>query len=141
MKYVINHTEEFSDPIVAFFVGFFQTTTGILTEFSCICFIGTVNRVIEVVIKYMALSSIARVDDIYAGALTPENRIKSECKPLQIKNFRRNLDERIEKHGYGFTFTLGRWIYKFMRMLYSSYIFYFFPYTTLMVTYIANWWR
>lgn len=91
MKYVINHTEDFSAPVNAFFVGFFQTFTGLATELACICFLGTQKRVMEVIIKYMALSSISRIDDIFAMALTDENRILKQVKPIQIKNNRRNL--------------------------------------------------
>ena len=91
----------------------------------------------------MALSSIARVDNIYANALPDENRIMSEGfgKPLEIKNYRRNLKGRYAKHNHGCCLRLGRFTFKSIRMLYASYIFYFFPYTTLLLTYIAEWYR
>ena len=92
MKYLVNHTEDFSAPINAFLIGLMQVFTGLATELACICFLATVGNEIDVIIKYMALSSIAKVDDIYAGALAKDNRIKSGCKPLPVKNHRRDFE-------------------------------------------------
>ena len=113
------------------------------TEVACVCYVGTINQLMQVLIRYMALSSIAKVDNIYANSLPEENRIMSEGsgKPLEIKNYRRNLTGRCEKYNYGCGLKFGRFIFKSLRMVYASYIFYFFPYTTLVVTYIAEWYR
>ena len=93
MKYCANHSEDFSAPTQAFFVGFMQMTTGILTELACICFLGTINDEMMCIIRYMAVSSIARVDDIYANALPDDNNIKSGSPPLKIKFNRRGLNQ------------------------------------------------
>ena len=92
-------------------------------------------------LKYMALSSIAKVDDFYANALDSANRIKGRAKPLLVKNHRRNLSARANEHGYGFFFWVARLFYKVMRTLYTMYHFYFFPYSALLITYAANWMR
>ena len=138
MKYLVNHTEDFSAPFNAFAIGFMQVFTGLATELACICFLATVGSEIDVIIKYMALSSIAKVDDIYANALPADNRIKNDYEQLEVKNHRRDLNNRIEKEGLGIAFRIGRFVYKVIRMFYSSYVFYFFPYTTLIVPYIAE---
>ena len=137
MKYLVNHTEDFSAPFNAFLVGFLQVFTGLMTEMACICFLGSVNAEIDVIIKYMALSSIAKVDDFYAGALPGDNRIKGKSDALIVVNHRRGIAERKEKFGYGCKFMIGRFFFKCSRIFYASYVFYFFPYTTLMLPWIS----
>ena len=141
MKYVVNHTQDFSAPFNAFLVGLLQFCTGLGTELVCVGFLSTLNVAMDVIIRYMALSSIARVDDVYAGCLPPDNRIKGKCDPLPVKNHRRGLAERLQDNSLGFEFRIARFAYKTIRIFYSSYVFYFFPYTTLIVPYIAEWYR
>ena len=90
MKYLINHTEDFSAPFNAYLVGVAQSMTGVLTEISCVAFLGTIQDPVQIMIRYMTLASVAKVDDIYAGALDEANRIKADSKPLPIKNHRRS---------------------------------------------------
>ena len=92
-------------------------------------------------IRYMTLASVAKVDDMYAGALDEANRIKADSSHLKIKNHRRDQSERAEELGFGVFFYIGRFWYKFVRILYASFHFYFFPYMALIITYIANWMR
>lgn len=69
MKYVTNHPFDFSNPGSAFTVALMQTLGGFAAEMCCILFLGSMNKAIDVIIKFVALSSIAKVDDIYASAL------------------------------------------------------------------------
>ena len=137
MKYLPNHHKEFSAPGNAFCVGFMQTVTGLLTEASCILYLGSINNEIDVIIRFMAIGSIAKVDDFYYGALPSENRVLGKVEDLEVKVHRRHFrDEHYTKAestcGYKFT----RLIYKTMRVFYSSFIFYFFPYFTLVAPYL-----
>jgi hypothetical protein len=138
MKYLMNHPEDFSAPVNAYMIGLAQTTTGIAAEIGCVCFLATIQQPMTIMLKYMALASVAKVDDFFAGALDDANRIKGNAKPLIIKHHRRNLNERAKEEGYGIFYYAGRTFYKFVRMCYVSYHFYFFPYTALIITYIAN---
>ena len=138
MKYVINHTEDFQSPFVAYLIGFCQAFTGVACEFSCVCFLGTLQAPMTIMMKYMALAMVSKVDDFYSGALDGDNRIKGSSTPLKIRNHRRDLDKRAEEHDYGIFFFTGRYFYKLVRTFYTSYHFYFFPYTALIITYISN---
>ena len=113
-------------------------TTGLAAEVACVCFLATIQQPMTIVLKYMALASVAKVDDFFAGALDEANRIKGNAKPLIIKHHRRALNQRAKEEDYGFFYYLGRTFYKFVRTFYVSYHFYFFPYTALIITYVAN---
>ena len=141
MKYLVNHPEDFTSPIIAYMVGLAQVLTGVLCEIACVCYLGTIQNPISVMISYMALGAVARVDDMYAGALDAANRIKGESKPFDVKNHRRDVNARSAEFGFGFFYFFGRVIYKTLRVLYSSYHYYFFPYTALIICYGANYQR
>ena len=138
MKYVINHTEDFQSPFVAYLIGFCQALTGIACEIGVVSFLSTMQDPMPIMMKYMAIAMVSKVDDFYSGALDDANRIKGPSKPLLIKNHRRDLNKRAEEYDYGIFFYAGRTFYKFVRTFYTSYHFYFFPYTALIITYIAN---
>ena len=76
MKYLVNHPEEFAAPTLAFFVGMLQFGTGLLTELACIIFLGSLNNPIAVIIRFIALGSIAKIDDFYFGALPAASSFK-----------------------------------------------------------------
>lgn len=80
MKFLPNHHWEFSAPGNAFFVGFMQVVTGVLTEAACILYLGSINSEIDVIIRFIALGSIAKVDDIYYNALPSENRVLGKAQ-------------------------------------------------------------
>ena len=83
MKFVTNHSKDFSNPGSAFFVAVMQTTGGLFAEIACILFLGSINKAIDVIIKFVALASIAKVDDFYASALPGDgNKIKKKTTPL-----------------------------------------------------------
>ena len=82
MKYLINHTEDFSAPFNAYLIGMAQFSTGVLAEIGCVVFLATIQDPVQIMIRYMTLASVAKVDDMYAGALDEVNRIKNDSKPL-----------------------------------------------------------
>ena len=82
MKYATNNPHEFRYPAAAFLVGLMQSSGGIISEVMCILFLSTLQGVIEVIIRFMAFASIAKVDDIYASALPDGNKIKGDVEPL-----------------------------------------------------------
>ena len=49
-----------------------------MTELCCIIFLASINNAIGVIIRFMALGSIAKVDDFYASAVADMNIIKPE---------------------------------------------------------------
>ena len=91
MKYVTNQPFDFSNPGCAFFVAFMQTIGGLAAEMACIIYLGSINTAIDVIIKFVALASIAKVDDIYASALPDDgNKIKKETAPLKVRIHKRD---------------------------------------------------
>ena len=57
----------------------------------CIIYLGSINTAIDVIIKFVALASIAKVDDIYAGALPEDgNKIKKPTAPLKVRIHKRD---------------------------------------------------
>ena len=42
MKYLINHTEDFSAPLNAYLIGMAQFLTGVLAEIGCVVFLATI---------------------------------------------------------------------------------------------------
>ena len=138
MKYVVNHREEFSAPFNAFLVGFLQVFTGLATEICTYLFLATINVEIDVIINYMAVTVVSMVDNIYLESMPAGNRVKNECEPLKIINHKRDLQVRIAKEGSSCNFRVMRTIFKATRMFYSCFVFYFFPYTSLIIPYIAK---
>ena len=121
-----------------------QAITGVLTELACILYLGSKNTEIDVIIGFISLGSIAKVDDFYYSALPAENRVKGEVAPLEITMHKRQMrDSVLSKSTVGRTiqYWICRFIYKVMRIFYASYIFYFFPYTTLMAPYVFDQFR
>ena len=66
MQYVAKHREDFSAPNAAFWAGFMQCWTGIFTECCCVLWLASIGSAIDVIMKYLALTSIANVDNVYA---------------------------------------------------------------------------
>lgn len=133
MKYLPNHTKDFSAPVNAFVVGLLQCMAGLATELACIFYLGTINTPIDVIIRFIALGSIAKVDDFYYNALPSENRVLGKVPELTVKLQRRDMRESKDKK---VKYYAARFVYKTFRLVYASFVFYFFPYTTLLAPYL-----
>ena len=71
---------------------------GLAAEMACIIYLGSINTAIDVIIKFVALASIAKVDDIYASALPEDgNKIKKETKPLKVRIHKRDWVDYAER--------------------------------------------
>ena len=99
MKYLPNHTKDFSAPVNAFVVGLLQCMAGLATELACIFYLGTINTPIDVIIRFIALGSIAKVDDFYYNALPSENRVLGKVPELTVKLQRRDMRESKDTKG------------------------------------------
>ena len=152
MKYVTNHPFDFSNPASAFFISLMQFIGGLFAEIACILYLASISVAIDVIIKFVALASIAKVDDIYASALPADgNKIKKKSKPLIVRVHKRDWavhtanpkDPRISEETHaemdqsGYGRLCGRIIYKCIRTFYGSFIFYFMPYASLIIPLIA----
>lgn len=153
MKYVSNQPFDFSNPGAAFFVALMQTLGGLAAEIACILFLCSIDKAIDVIIKFVALASIAKVDDFYAAALPADgNKIKKKSSPLIIRVNKRDwetYDEQTEEQlaaagkdqdmmASGWQRKVGRVIFKTFRIFYASFVFYFLPYASLFIPYVAQ---
>jgi len=133
MKYSVNHSDDFSGPFNAFLIGFLQMIGGLGAELGCIFYLSSINTPMDVIIRFIAMGSIAKVDDFYASALPDENKIKGKSKPMTVKLHRRDL--QLGKHSPSCAYWLGRFIFKSFRIFYASFVFYFMPYLILVLPY------
>jgi len=96
MKFASNNPSQFDLPKTAWMIGFMQLLGGFLCEMACIVFLSTIKDTISVIIKFLALSSIAKIDDFYAAALPIENKVvknKGKAVGLMVnERHRRNID-------------------------------------------------
>ena len=108
MKYTINHPLKFRNSknsdgklsygaiLPPFFLGFAQTFVGLLVELVVILYLASLNGLMDIVIKFIALSALARFDDIYASSLR-DNKIKSAAGKKLIIEFKRHM---LFNHGH-----------------------------------------
>ena len=78
MKYVSNHAKDFNNPWHAFIIGLMQFLGGLSAELLCIFYLTNIQSTMDTVIKFMALASIAKVDDFYASALAGDYCLKKK---------------------------------------------------------------
>ena len=138
MKFATNHPNEFTMPKLAFMIGLMQFLGGFFCELACITFLSTLDKTIEVIIKFIALGSIAKIDDFYAAALPPENKVKKNAKKgeeaICVSQHRRNIVRSEHTCGVRFLHVVT----KLIRILYCSFIFYFFPFLVLFLPNLAG---
>lgn len=131
MKYAINHPKEFSNPFYAFFVALMQSMGGLASEICCIVFLCSLTDPINIIIRFVAFASIGKIDNFYYAALPGDNKLKqneSLCGDIEIVNHRREVTEK-----RAVSFYIGRFIFKSIRLLYASFIFYFLPYLAIFI--------
>jgi hypothetical protein len=141
MKYVTNHPFEFMSPGTAFSIACMQFTGGLAAEFFCILYLGNIDMPVDVIIRFVALASIAKVDDIYASALPSSTRTTQKSKPLVVKVHRRDISQELvtmDKIEHVFVFKTQRFIYKTLRIIYCSFLYYFLPYMSVVLPYFIE---
>ena len=127
MKYVTNHEKDFSNPTYAFGVALMQSLGGISSEIFCVIFLCSLNDPITILIRFIAFASIGKIDNFYAAALPSEHKLKRPPAELYIKNHRFENEDKKQSCANWTT----RLIYKTIRIIYASLIFYFLPYMAL----------
>ena len=135
MKYCNNHEEEFSSPYCAFLVGFMQFVCGIIAETCCCIYLSSLNSPIDVIIRFMALTAVANVDEIVFRAFGQEQRILKKLEPLKISAHRRDFASGKLKRPEPQRFL--RMIYKTLRVFFASFQYYFFPFVILIIPVLA----
>jgi hypothetical protein len=93
MKYVCNHSKDFSNPFYAFCVALMQCLGGMGAEIFCILFLCSLTDPIMILIRFVAFASIGKVDDFYASALSPDHKMKKDSEDMMITKHRRDTQE------------------------------------------------
>ena len=93
MKYASNHPFEFTSPTNAFFVGLMQFSGGLAAEIVCILYLGKFDDPFLIILQFIALASIARVDDIYFGALSSALKITHASKRIEVLVHKRDWED------------------------------------------------
>ena len=134
MKYVTKHPEKFTAPGVAFSVGLMKFLGAFASEIMCIVFLCSLTDCIEVVIRFLAFGSIASVDTFYSEMMPDfkANKIKKPAGPYKVLNTERTLDRR----DHPCCIRGAQILYKVIRIVYCSYIFYFMPFTAIWLPYL-----
>ena len=157
MKYTCNHTHKFASSFTAFSFGLLQVCSILLVEMASIGVICTAEDIINIIFNFIALAVIASFDDyVFNGMknepikeLLDEDFIKKnltiehttsvtcdteemssikidgtdECRPLRITFKSRSINNKIQ---FG--------VYKFFRMIYLSIYYYFFPFSSILIS-------
>lgn len=131
MKYTTNHHKDFLFPVMAYLVGTMQLFGGLMAELLCILYIATQTSTISTVIKFVALGSIANVDNFYANALPGSYPLKQKSDPLPVK-VRKGDPETSNRTC---CLWIMRFLYKAIRLIYCSFLFYFLPYFAVFTAY------
>lgn len=134
MKYAVNHHESFDYPKCAFFVGFMQYAGGLGAELCCMLFLAQLSDTITTIIRFIALGSIAKVDDFYAGAIPSDYILKQKNAPLPTSICRGDVESRNRPC----CMRILRFFHKLLRILYASFFYYFLPYFAILVVYRDN---
>ena len=134
MKYVTNHSKDFTNPGFAYAIGLMQMTGGLAAEVLCMLYLTSIRSTIDTIIRFMALASIANVDDWYAGALQGSPLKKKVSLPYTVR--KRDIEASDEPRGCAF--HMGRFVYKMYRILYCSYMYYFMPFSCIIIPYLAT---
>jgi hypothetical protein len=99
----------------------------------------TLAAPIDVIIKFIALSSIASIDNFYGNALPGENKVKknfAKGKPVFTKHRRFFKTPGNDTRSCGVKFLSV--ITKIIRIVYSSWLFYFMPFMVLVLPYMVG---
>jgi hypothetical protein len=80
MKFAANHPLQFDDPKIAWCVGFMQFITSLMAEVCCLFYISTINNTLDVIIKFMAISKISKVGELYSNSMPNDNKLKFKAK-------------------------------------------------------------
>ena len=98
MKYCVNHPHNFkhanlrvSTLIAPFMLGFFQCTIGMFVEILVMIYLLSLNNILDIISKYVALACVTNFDNMYANALYEEQLLATIGKRIP-KEFSRNND-------------------------------------------------
>jgi hypothetical protein len=110
-----------------------------ITEFYTVVFLSGVSNPLDVIIKFLVLANIAKIDKFYYWSLPNETGDKQHYKigneEIKITNHRRKFEHQDSRPTYC---KYLRIVYKIYRIANCSWVFYFLPLNTLIWPYICQ---
>ena len=115
-------------------------------------FLASLDDSIGVIIRFIALGSIAKVDNFYAEALPAVSSFKAPVAADKVVKFKAThcrrdcrsdapLTKKAQCQRKGHTWHTHDGIayvtYKILRLFYSSFVFYFMPYISILLPFLA----
>lgn len=116
MKFSIYHSEEFKNPVVAFFLGFSVSAINIVCQYTNTYQTMIQDDIMHVITKFVAFKLLIQIQDYYLRSKT-NFPVKAALKdPLVI-----NQSNKVKMNKVLFL------VYKLFRVFFTSFYFYFFP--------------
>ena len=100
----------------------------------CIIYLCSSTTIMGTFFSYVSLWTISRIDNMYAGSLSKVSNLKGNLtdeETFMVKECRVDLFAKEN----ACTEKLFWWIYKFHRIIYCSFIYYFLPYVIVLAPY------
>ena len=84
MKYVVNHSENFTNYYAPFMFGLLNAIICIIVELNVMLILTSMSDVVGVIMKYVSLAAIANIPRFYFGSLTAEHKLTA-CKDMKLE--------------------------------------------------------
>lgn len=132
MKYAVNHYKKFLNPYMPFAVGFLSTIIAVIIEINVMVILSGLPDVLQVVVRYVSLASIARIPGIYFSSLTDSSFV-AKCKDKKLPITVHRADKPMQDAPY--RIKVCRFVYKVWRIAFCSIGFYFMPFTAIFLNF------
>ena len=131
MKYAVNHSENFVNLDVGFFIGFMLTICSFGVEITVILVLVSFRDVLKVVMGYVSLAAISNIPRFYYNSLVEHKLLTVADVTLAITKFR-HMNPR---ENAPFKLHVMRFIQKSNRLFFVSWSYYFMPFTALIISF------
>lgn len=131
MKYAVNHHEKFHNPVAAFMFGFVSLMINYFVEVTVIIILTGQMDVIGVCFSYTSFFPITNITLFYYDTL--HNHTITGCDNLQLKFTKFRKDSPLK--GAAWDIKLMRVVYKLCRMMHTTLIYYFMPFSVIFMNF------
>ena len=132
MKYSVNHYKSFSNPYMPFAVGILSTIIAVVIEINVMVILSGLPDVLQVVVRYVSLASIAKIPGIYFNSLTDSSFV-TKCKDKKLPITQHRAMNPL--HDAPIRIKICRVVYKIWRIAFCSIGFYFMPFTAIFLNF------
>ena len=131
MKYLINHSDNFTAIGPPFTMGLFHFIIAMAVEFNVMLILTSTEDLLNVVMKFVSLTVFVKIPNMYATSLVNHRGVKLCDLKLPVTKYRK--DEPIK--GKPLYLHVMRFIYKAARLFFCSVSFYFMPFMAITINF------